>query len=210
MLNTVLLPEDLSDKSLMVSAPDDLDLIKVIHMLPGQIVTGSLEMTPLVVDGKIVSDIEQDVVKAAVIERHHGTGNIGLAFVHGFGITNGALASTVGHDAHNLAVVGTNDADMICAAKALATTQGGQCVVQDGRVLAVVPLAMAGLISVESTVALVESRRLLAQACDQIGCTLPDPTMALSFMPLSVIPHLKVSDQGLIDVDQFQIVGIAR
>ncbi len=210
MLNTVALPKDLSEKSLVVSAPDDLGLIKVIHMMPGQIVTGSLDMTPAVVKGEIVSDTVQDVIKTAVIERHHGTGNIGLAFVHGFGITNGALASTVGHDAHNLAVVGTNDADMICAANALAATQGGQCVVQDGQVLAVVPLTLAGLISVESTSALVEGRRLLAQACEQIGCTLPDPTMALSFMPLSVIPSLKVSDQGLIDVDKFQIVGIAR
>ncbi len=209
MLNTVVLPRDLAEASFTVQASSGIERMKVIHMQPGQIVTGAMEAKPVIVDGQIVADMSADVLKAAVIERHHGTGNIGLAFVHGFGIQSGALASTVGHDAHNLAVVGTNDADMLCAAQTLLETQGGQCIVKDGQVLAVVPLALAGLISVESIELLVQSRKALAKACDQIGCTLPDPTMALSFMPLSVIPHLKLSDQGLVDVDQFQVVDIA-
>ena len=162
----------------------------------------------LIKDGKIIADPTNDVLKIAVIERHHNTGNIGLGFVKGFQFRNGAIASTVGHDAHNIAVVGDNDGDMCVAATALANVGGGQCVVSNGNVQALLPLTLAGLLSDAEADRVIAQQKDLLTAISNLGCMLDDPFMPLSFLPLSVIPKLKLTDLGLVDVDQFKIVPL--
>lgn len=159
-------------------------------------------------DGMVRADVSRDVLKMVVIERHKGTGNIGLGMIRGFQLKKGAIASTVGHDAHNLAIVGTNDADMLAAARALAACGGGQCAVKDGRVLALLPLKVAGLMSDESAERLIEQQHALHIAVRELGCPHADPFMPLSFMPLPVIPKLKLSDLGLVDVERFEVVSL--
>jgi adenine deaminase len=144
----------------------------------------------------------------AVIERHHNTGNIGLGFVCGFAFSSGAIASSVGHDAHNIAVVGDNDVDMCVAAKTLQDSGGGQCVVSKGDVLALLPLPIAGLMSDAPIETVISQQQAVLHSIASLGCPLDDPFMPLSFLPLSVIPKLKLSDLGLVDVDQFAIVPI--
>ena len=174
----------------------------------GDLYTEELHCKAKVEDGRIVSDFENDILKLAVIERHHNTGNIGLGFVHGFQFRNGAIASSVGHDAHNIAVVGDNDEDMYVAVLALGDVGGGQCVVSDGNIQALLPLSLAGLMSdAEPDCVISQQERVLVAALN-LGCTMDDPFMPLSFLPLSVIPKLKLTDLGLVDVDQFKIVPL--
>jgi adenine deaminase len=211
---TVHLHPDLSATSLAIPAgvggtgEGGGRFIRVIGMDPHQLVTKDLRLAPTIVDGRYVSDVDRDILKLAVIERHHGTGNVGLGFVQGFGLRCGAIASTVGHDSHNITVVGVTDRDMIAAARALADADGGQCVVGDGQVLAVLPLPIGGLLSDQPAGTLVRQQRSLLAASRSIGCELDDPFMPLSFLPLTVIPSLKLSDRGLVDVDRFEIVPL--
>ncbi|MEX2217738.1 MAG: adenine deaminase [Phycisphaerales bacterium] len=204
----VTLPAGLSGSSFRVAASPGARAIRVIGMDPHQIVTAALEMPPRVEGGQYVADPARDLLKLAVIERHRGSGNIGLGFVHGFGFPRGALASTVGHDSHNLAVVGASDADMLAAARALEQAGGGQCVVRDGRVLALLPLPIAGLMSDRPAEEVIEQQRRLHEASRAIGCPHPDPFMPLSFLPLPVIPALKLTDLGLVDVRRFEVVPL--
>jgi adenine deaminase len=204
--DSVHIRDDLDASSLLCKAGSGN--IRVIGMHPDQIVTDDLRMTLSTTDGIYTPDLEQDLLKLAVIERHHNTGRIGLGFVRGFQLQHGALGSTVGHDAHNLAIVGTNDTDMIVAAKALAETGGGLCAVRDGTVMELVPLPIAGLLSDQSAEALVKQHKALLAAARALGCPAEDPFMPLSFLPLTVIPSLKLSDRGLVDVDRFQIVPL--
>jgi adenine deaminase len=204
---TVHLPDDFGEGSL-TSAAGSGGLIRVIGMDPHQLVTTELQLEPRIDDGQYVADTDRDVLKLAVIERHRGAGNVGIGFVQGFGLERGAIASTVGHDAHNLIVVGTNDRDMAAAARALAEVGGGQCAANDGAALAVLPLPIAGLLSDAAVPTLVEQQQMLAEASRQLGCELHDPFMPLSFMSLSVIPKLKLSDRGLVDVDKFDFVPL--
>lgn len=185
--------------------------IRVIGMDPMQIVTEHLIEEARVEGGAVVSDPlpgGKDVLKMAVIERHGRKGSIGLGFVKGFGLRAGAIASTVGHDAHNLAVVGVNDADMLVAARALEACGGGQCAVKDGKVLAVLALPIAGLMSDLPPSELIAAQHALHEATRALGCPHADPFMPLSFLPLPVIPRLKLSDLGLVDVDAFRIVPL--
>lgn len=182
--------------------------IRVIGMDPHQIVTRSLVMPARCEDGALVADPEHDVLKLAVLERHTGRGGLGLGFVHGFGFRHGALASTVGHDSHNLTVVGASDRDMLAAARALESVGGGQCVVRDGRVLAILPLPIAGLMSDQPADTVIAQQAALLDASRSIGCPHDDPFMPLSFLPLAVIPSLKLTDQGLVDVERFAIVPV--
>lgn len=182
--------------------------IRVIGMHADQLVTDALERGACVRDGQLVADAARDLLKLAVIERHRGTGNIGLGFVEGFRLKGGALGSTVGHDAHNLAVVGDNDRDMAVAALTLAEVGGGQCVVSAGEVKALLPLPIAGLMSDQLHETVIAQQDVLLRAAAALGCPHHDPFMPLSFLPLPVIPHLKLSDLGLVDVDQFKIVPL--
>ena len=201
----------LTEASFAIAARVGAGTIRVIGMDPHQLVTASLPMPPKVEGGRYVADEARDVLKLAVIERHRSTGNMGLGFVHGFGLRAGALASTVGHDSHNLAVVGTNDADMHAAARALEQAGGGQCVVRDGRVLAMLPLPIAGLMSDQPAAVVIRQQRELLDAAATLcgpGAKRFDPFMPLSFLPLPVIPHLKLTDLGLVDVDRFCVVPL--
>lgn len=203
----VRLPQAMDAGSFRIPAPD-APFIRVIEMRPDQIVTGELRLTPRMENGACLADPGRDILKLAVIERHRGTGRIGLGFVRGFGFTRGAIASTVGHDSHNLAVVGTNDEDMSAAAKALAAAGGGQCVVAESNVLAMLRLPIAGLMSGSSADELIADQRTLLDAAAAIGCPHADPFMPLSFLVLPVIPTLKLTDLGLIDVRSFSVVGL--
>jgi adenine deaminase len=183
-------------------------VIRVIELIPDQLFTNELHLAPKMDGNEIVANPSQDILKMAVIERHHNTGNIGLGFVKGFQFQGGAIASTVGHDAHNIAVVGDSDEDMFIAATTLARSGGGQCVVAQGALLALLPLPIAGLMSDAPPTIVIEQQRTVLDAIASLGCKLDDPFMPLSFLPLSVIPKLKLSDLGLIDVDKFAIVPL--
>jgi adenine deaminase len=210
---TVRLPGELSPAALRVPVPESGSpaSIRVIGMHPDQIVTDHRRMEPaLSADGAtLIADPSRDLLKLAVIERHAGSGRIGLGFVHGFGFRGGAIASTVGHDAHNLAVVGDDDQAMVLAAQAVARAGGGQAVVAGDRVLALLPLPIAGLMSDQDATTVIAQQAALLAAVAELGCPYRDPFMPLSFLPLPVIPHLKLSDRGLIDVDRFAVVGLA-
>ncbi len=181
---------------------------RVIGVVPDQVVTYAQSRHPKITNGEVVADLENDVLKAAVVERHHGTASVGLGLVHGFGLRRGALASTVAHDAHNLIVVGTDDAEMHTAIELLTRQGGGQVVVDRGRVLANLPLPIAGLMSDRPLGEVAQAARELQQAAAQLGCQLPDPFMSLSFLALEVIPQLKLTDRGIVDVDLFRFVPL--
>ena len=143
-----------------------------------------------------------------MVERHHGTGRIGLGFVRGFGLRRGALASTHAHDAHNVVVVGVDDDDMAAAVNRLRAIGGGQVAIGGGEVLGEIPCPFGGLLSdlsVEEVAARVHG---MEKAAEELGATLPSPFMAMSFLALSVVPELKLTDRGLIDVDRFELVPL--
>jgi adenine deaminase len=181
---------------------------RVIGLVPDQIVTESLVVEPKVEDGFAVADPERDLAKIAVVERHLGTGRIGLGFVRGFGLRSGALATTVAHDAHNIVVTGVDDHDMARAVRRLAETGGGVVVVDDGGVRAELRLPVAGLLSTEPLQKVVQASRSCVEATRALGCELPSPFQSLSFLALSVIPSLKITDHGLVDVDRFELVPL--
>jgi adenine deaminase len=183
--------------------------VRVIGVEAGQIVTKALQDEPGRRNGIAAADPERDLAKMAVVERHKETGRIGLGFVRGFGLRRGALASTHAHDAHNVVVVGVDDDDMAAAANRLREIGGGQVAVADGRVVGEVACPIGGLISdrpVEEVASSVHAIGVAAR--EQLGATLPSPFMAMSFMALSVVPELKLTDRGLIDVDRFEIVPL--
>lgn len=182
--------------------------MRVIGVLPGQIVTEALAEEPLVVDGAACADPDRDLAKIAVIERHLGTGRIGLGFVRGLGLRRGAIASTVAHDAHNIVVAGVDDDDMVRAARRLAELGGGMVAVHDRGVRAELALPVAGLMSAAPAEQVVAESRALADAARALGCRLEAPFHSLGFLALSVIPALKITDHGLIDVDRFEVVGL--
>jgi adenine deaminase len=182
---------------------------RVIGLVPDQVVTDELIAEPTVVDGQAVSDPERDLAKIAVIERHHGTGRVGLGFVRGFGLQAGALASTVAHDAHNIVVVGVDDNDMARAVQRLVELGGGIVAVESRGVRAELPLPVAGLLSDAPLADVVAQSRACNQAASALGCEVATPFLTLSFLALSVIPKLKITDHGLVDVDRFEIVPLA-
>lgn len=194
---------------------DDLSIeadggsLRAIGLVEEQVVTESLLREPLVVDGHVVSDPERDLVKLAVVERHLGTGRIGLGLLSGSGLARGALASTVAHDAHNLVVVGANDDDMLFAIGRLAEIGGGIVTVADRHVLAECPLPVAGLLSDQPLDVVVDQSRATNEAAQGLGWRGATPFLTLAFLALSVIPSLKLTDKGLVDVDRFELVPIA-
>jgi adenine deaminase len=182
---------------------------RVIGLVEEQVVTELLLEEPTVVDGEAVADPSRDLAKIAVIERHLGTGRIGLGFVRGFGLQTGALGSTVAHDAHNIVVVGVDDHDMARAVHRLAELGGGVVAVENSGIRAELPLPVAGLLSDAPLAEVVERSRACNEAAARLGCTIATPFLTLSFLALSVIPSLKLTDQGLVDVDAFAIVPLA-
>ena len=182
---------------------------RVIGLVPDQIITAALEDELTVVDGVAVSDPARDLAKIAVFERHLQTGRVGLGFVHGFGLKRGAVGSTVAHDAHNMTIVGADDASMLTAAHRLRDLGGGLVVAEGDRVLAELPLPVAGLLSDRSLADVLDASRELAGAVRALGVTFPQPVQMLAFLSLSVIPSLKITDRGLVDVERFELVPLA-
>ncbi len=182
--------------------------IKVIEIVPNQIVTRCRIEAPKVVSGMMVSDIDRDILKLVVVERHRATGNVGVGFVRGFNLKRGALGSTVAHDAHNVVVVGTNDTDIIATIEALQKMRGGQVAVVDGKIAAELSLPIAGLVSDLSLENVIDQTRALDEAAHRLGCDLPAPFMSLSFLSLSPIPELKLTDQGLIDATRLCLTSL--
>ena len=181
---------------------------RVIDVIPGQILTRERLEDVLSVDGWVVSDIHKDVLKLMVLERHLGTGRIGRGLVHGFGLQKGALASSVAHDSHNLIAVGVEDLDLRTAVDEVRRMGGGLVAAEAGRVLASVPLAIGGLMSKEPLESLSHQLKALSLAAKSLGCILTEPFMALSFLSLPVIPELKLTDRGLVDVRTFHHVPL--
>ena len=178
--------------------------IKVIEIVPQQIVTRTAIVTPKVEDGEVVADTRRDILKLVVVERHRATGNVGVGFVRGFKLKTGALASTVAHDAHNVVVVGATDGDILMAIDELARLQGGQVAVANGKVQARLGLPIAGLVSDRPLAEVIKGIEDLNVAARALGCELTAPFMTLSFLSLSPIPELKLTDQGLIDAVKMQ------
>ncbi|MBP7692774.1 MAG: adenine deaminase [Anaerolineales bacterium] len=182
--------------------------VRVIGLIPDQIVTEHLIEDARREAGQAVADPARDLLKIAVIERHQASGRVGLGFVRGLGLKRGAVASTVAHDHHNLVVAGADDVSMLTAAQAAAATQGGLAVAEGTQVLARLPLPIAGLMSdqpIEPVRAQLDS---VLAAAHQLGSPLRDPFMAMSFLALPVIPALKITDHGLVDVDAFQLTPL--
>jgi adenine deaminase len=182
--------------------------VRVIGVDAGTIVTRALVGEPLRRDGKSCADPGRDLAKLGVIERHRGTGRVGIGFAQGFGLQAGALASSHAHDAHNIVVIGMTDEDMAAAANRLREIGGGQVVVMDGRVIAELPCPIGGLLSDLTFEEVAERTRILEEAAGELGTTLPSPFMAMSFLALSVIPELKLTDRGLVDVNRFELVPL--
>ena len=181
---------------------------RVIGLVPGQIVTQHLIEEPRVADGEIVADPTRDLLKLAVVERHRATGRVGVGLVKGFGLRAGALASSVAHDAHNVGVVGTDDADMLLAVRAVVEQRGGLAVVAEGRVLAQLPLPIGGLMSDDRYEVVAQRLQDVERAAAALGCAVRRPFMTLSFLALSVIPSLKLTDRGLVDVEAWELVPV--
>jgi adenine deaminase len=181
--------------------------VRVIEVVPDQILTRAAIEDAAIAGGEAVADPGRDLLKLAVIERHSGSGRTGIGFIRGFGLRVGALASTVAHDAHNLIVVGADDESMRAAVDHILEMQGGLVAVA-GREVARLPLPIAGLMSEEPLTAVAGAYRALLQAARRMGSPLADPFATLSFMALSVVPALKLTDRGLLDVNRFELVPL--
>ena len=197
VLNTVRLPE-LTEGSFRLEAPSGL--ARCIRPVPYQVLTEEVQVTPKVVGSEVVADTERDLLKLVCVERHGKNGGIGVGLVTGFGLKRGALASTVGHDHHNLLAVGVADKDLLLACKRLETLGGGFVAAAEGRVLAELPLPLAGLVTDEPLERVREKLDGLERAAAALGNRLPSPFMTLSFLGLAVIPALRLTDVGLVDV----------
>lgn len=181
---------------------------RIIGVVPNQVITEHLIEDLTTENGEVICDPGLDVAKIAVIERHLATGNFGLGLVKGIGLLRGAIASTVAHDSHNIVVVGADDPSMLTAAHSVADMRGGMVAVEGGTVLAKLPLPIAGLMSDQPIETVRRQMDDLLRAAHQLGSPLHDPFMAMSFLALPVIPSLKITDKGLVDVDRFQIVSL--
>lgn len=203
---------DITPETFQISAPAaasrDTACIRTIEIIPSKVGTFESHINLPIVDGYLESDTNLDVLKTFVFERHHKTATFGFGFVKGFGIKRGAMASTVAHDAHNLLVVGTNDADMAFAANTLIACGGGMVVVADGEILGLVELPIAGLMNSLSAVEMSEKVHNVERAWDEIGCTMSSPFMTMALIPLACLPQLRLTNRGLVDCTTFTFVDL--
>jgi adenine deaminase len=170
--------------------------------------TSEAAVRPRVVNGAVAADPAADCVKLAVVERHTGSGRVGLGLVVGLSLRTGALATSVAHDCHNIVVAGTRDTDMLAAVREIQRMHGGLAAVRDGRVLARLPLPVAGLMTQAPLLRVAGAMERLTQAARRLGVRLPHPFLTLSFLTLAVVPSLKLTDRGLVDVDAGRIVPL--
>ncbi len=199
--NTLLNTVHMRDLNLADLRPPAEERMIAVGAIPGQIVTRKLEVSPKSENGLLVSDVERDLLKLVVVERHHATGRVGVGLVNGFGLREGALASSIAHDAHNIVAVGVRDADILQAINAVAEMQGGLAAVRDGEVLERLALPIAGILSPEPLETVTERYERLEEIARSFGSGVPAPFGLLSFMALSVIPAARVTDRGLVTFD---------
>jgi adenine deaminase len=191
-----------------LAIPAAADYIRTIELVPGQILTKSIVASVKKKKGQAVADPASDVLKLAVVERHKASGRIGLGMVKGFGLKKGAIASSVAHDSHNIICVGVEDEDMISAVRRVAQLGGGMVAVRGGLVLAELPLPIAGLMSDQPLAEVVAQQKKLRTVVEKLGCKVEHPFGTLSFLALPVIPELRLTDMGLVDVNKFKIVDL--
>lgn len=206
-LHSPLEPEDFVIRT---EAEHESELIaNVIDVIENQAPTRHLKMPVTTNAGEIHADLERGLAKIALVERHRGTGGVTVGLVSGFGFTEKcAIASTVAHDSHHMIVVGTDDADMAEAANSLARSDGGQVVVKGGQVIGQVELRIAGLMSIERADVVAKKTAAVLDGFRACGCTLNNPNMQLSLLALVVIPELRISDMGLVDVNKFELISV--
>ena len=202
--------ETITADTFKIEAPAEEVTVRAIEVIPARV--GSIErfVTLKAQNGYLESDMAQDTLKTVVFERHHETGTKGIGFVKGFGIECGAMASTVAHDAHNLLVIGTNDEDMALAANTLIECGGGMVAVQNGKVLGVVPLPIAGLMNDKPAEEMSEMVEALEEAWAKIGCSMPSPFMTMALIPLACLPELRLTNRGLVDCRTFEFVPLIK
>jgi adenine deaminase len=208
--NSVNLGRTLTAEDFKIRLDGDGEITaNVIGIVENQAPTRHLKLPMNVVSGEIPIDLERDILKVALVERHKGTGEVQVGLVQGFGLEKGcALGSTVAHDSHHMIVVGSDEAAMAQAANRLAEIRGGQVVIKDGQVLAEVELPIAGLMSNERAEVVAQKAEALLEAFRECGCTLNNANMQLSLLALVVIPDLRISDKGLVDVNAFEIISV--
>ena len=209
--STMNLGKTLTPGDFEIFAPESLnDFVstRVMEVIEAKVGIIARELMLPINQGKVCCDLSQDVAKAVVIERHHATGTMGKGFVKGFHLKSGSVASTVSHDAHNLLIVGTNDADMALAGNTLAKVGGGMVVVKDGKVLALLPLPIAGLMSEESVEKVADLVEKLDEGWKELGCDLVSPFMTMALIALAVLPELRLTNKGLVDTVNFKIVDL--
>jgi len=188
----------LAIESLLI--PAEIKPFAIIEVIPGQILTKKCYEEPKVSQGLVIPDVDRDILKLVVVERHRATGNIGLGLVKGFGLKNGALASSIAHDSHNIIAVGTTDSDIFIAIQEIIRLQGGLVVAGQGKILGSLPLPIAGLLSPLPIEEVAQRHSELERLATELGCSLPSPFATLSFLALPVIPQLRLTDRGLVEV----------
>ena len=208
--NTMHVGYKITPESFKIAAPAGAETVKtrVIEIIPNRVGNYERIMELKVKDGFVEPDPENDVMKMVVFERHHETGTKGSGFLKGFGFKKGAMAQTVSHDAHNLLVAGTNDEDMALAANTLVECGGGMCAVADGKVLALVPLPIAGLMNDLPVEEMADLISKLDAAWKEMGCTINSPYMTMALIPLACLPELRLTNRGLVDCRTFQFVDL--
>ena len=208
-LNTMHVGEEITAETFRIHTDKEEQVtVRAIEIIPARVGNYERHVTLPVKDGLIESDLQQDVLKAFVFERHKNTGTHGIGFVKGFNIKCGAMASTVAHDAHNLLVLGTNDEDMALAANTLIQCGGGMCAVQNGKVLGCVELPLAGLMNLKSAEEMSQKVEALDHAWKEIGCDIVSPFMTMALIPLACLPELRLTNRGLVDCMKFEFVNL--
>lgn len=207
VLNTVILPK-LSLESFKMTVSQTNSKVRCIKASPKQILTEEIHISPKLNGNEVIADIDNDILKLVCIERHGKNGNIGLGLINGMGFKEGAIASTVGHDHHNLMAIGTNDSDLLLAVNRLEQIQGGFVIANKGQILAELQLEIAGLVSDRPLSELKEKLDILEEHASKLGNKITSPFMTLSFLGLEVIPELRVTDLGLVDVIKAQVVDL--
>ncbi|MBE6915843.1 MAG: adenine deaminase [Ruminococcaceae bacterium] len=200
--------DKLTAEDFKIPCAGDSAKVHAIEVIPARVGTFDKIVTLPVCDGGIEADSEQDVLKVAVFERHHKTGTVGKGFIKGFGIKRGALAQTVAHDAHNLLVAGSNDEDMALAANTLIECGGGLVAVLDGKVLSVVPLPIAGLMSDKPIDEMSASIAHMEKTWQEMGSLLPSPFMTMALIPLACLPETRLTNRGLVDCRTFEFIDL--
>jgi adenine deaminase len=195
----------LEPTNLKIKSNKKMVSVHIIEIVPGQLIT-KRSIKELITDGQtVLPDIERDILAIAVVERHERSGNIGKGFVQGFNLKEGAIGQSVAHDSHNVILIGTNFEDMALCANKIRELQGGIVIAKD-RIIDYLPLPFAGILSTESVYDVDKKLKELHNIVKKMGCKLYSPFIQMSFLSLPVIPSLKITDKGLVDVDTFKII----